>query len=137
MKNKIKVEKLKIIRNNKGDILKYVSIKNKNLKKFGEIYFTEIKKNKIKGWNFHKKNTCLITVPFGKVKFTFVNNFHKIKKYTLILGRKNYRMVVVPPRTYFKFTSISNISLVVNTMNFIHNDNETLKIPLNEINENL
>ena len=71
---KIKIIPLKISKNIKGDILKYLEKNNKYLKKFGEIYFTEIKKNKTKGWNFHKKNQCLITVPFGKVKFTFAKN---------------------------------------------------------------
>ena len=42
--NKIKKIKLKIANNSKGDILKYLTRKNKYLKKFGEVYFNEIKK---------------------------------------------------------------------------------------------
>ena len=56
----LKIFQNKIIKNSKGDILKFVSTKNVFFKRFGEIYFSEIKKNKTKGWNFHKKNTCLI-----------------------------------------------------------------------------
>ena len=67
--NKIKITPLKIYKNVKGDILKYINKKNKYLRAFGEIYFTEIKKNKTKGWNFHKKNQCLITVQLLKIKF--------------------------------------------------------------------
>ena len=61
--------KRKVIGNNKGDILKFLSRQDSFFKKFGEIYFTEIFKNKVKGWNYHKKNNCLLSVPYGKVQF--------------------------------------------------------------------
>ena len=127
--SKIKTIKLKISTNPKGDVLKYLTRKNKYFKKFGEVYFTEIKKNKVKGWNFHKKCWCLLTVPYGKVKFTFAENINSKKK-TIIIGKKNYYLIVVPPRIWFNFMSIKKISLVVNTLNHVHNKNETLKIPI-------
>ena len=127
--SKIRTIKLKISTNPKGDVLKYLTRKNKYFKKFGEVYFTEIKKNKIKGWNLHKKCWCLLAVPVGKVKFTFAKNINTKKK-TIIIGRKNYSIIVVPPRIWFNFISIKKISLVVNTLNEVHNKNETLKIPI-------
>ena len=127
--SKIKIIKLKISTNPKGDVLKYLTRKNKYFKKFGEVYFTEIKKNKVKGWNLHKKCWCLLAVPYGKVKFTFAENINSKKK-TIIIGKKNYSLIVVPPRIWFNFMSIKKISLVVNTLNQIHNKNETLKIPI-------
>ena len=127
--NKIKTIKLKISTNPKGDVLKYLTKKNKYFKKFGEVYFTEIKKNKFKGWNFHKKSWCLLAVPYGKVKFTFAENINSKKK-TIIIGKKNYSIIVLPPRIWFNFMSIKKISLVVNTLNHVHNKNETLKIPI-------
>ena len=127
--NKIKIIPLKIYKNVKGDILKYINKKNKYLRAFGEIYFTEIKKNKTKGWNFHKKNQCLITVPFGKVKFTFAKKVNSKKK-VITIGKKNHSMIIVPPGNWFKFKSLEKISLVVSTLDNIHNDNETLKLPV-------
>ncbi len=126
---KIKIVSLKILKNTRGDVLKYINKKNKYLNKFGEIYFTEIKKNKVKGWNFHKKNQCLITVPFGKVKFTFTKKMNSKKK-IIIIGRKKYSIIVVPPGNWFKFESLEKISLVVNTLDNVHNDNETLKLQI-------
>jgi len=127
--SKIKTIKLKISNNPKGDVLKYLTRKNKYFKKFGEVYFTEIKKNKVKGWNFHKKCWCLLAVPYGKVKFTFAENINGKKK-TIIIGKKNYSIIVVPPRIWFNFMTIKKIFLVVNTLNNVHNKNETLKIPI-------
>ena len=44
----IKVLKGKRIKNFKGDIIKFISKKDKLFKRFGEIYFSEIKKTKLK-----------------------------------------------------------------------------------------
>ena len=130
MLSKIKVYKLNKLKNLKGDVLKYLNKNNKYFKKFGEIYFTEIKEKQIKGWNFHKKCQCLITVPVGKVKFVFAEKISGRKK-VIIIGKKNHSIIVVPPRIWFSFASLEKISLVVNTINEIHDDKETLKIPIN------
>ena len=126
---KIKIIKLKIIKNSKGDILKYIDKDNKNFKKFGEIYFSEIKYKKKKGWNLHKKCHSLLSVPFGRVRFTFMDNLRKKKK-IITLGKKNYSLIVLPPKVWFSFTSLEKISLVANTINYKHNDKETLKLSL-------
>ena len=128
--SKIKIVKAKISPNKKGDLLKYINKDNKYLKKFGEVYFTEIKEKKIKGWNFHKKCHCLLAVPFGKVKFTFAETIDGKKK-IITIGKKNYSIIVVPPGIWFSFTSLTEISLIANTINKIHDKNETLKIPIN------
>ena len=84
----IKIIKLKVYKNFKGNLIKYLNNKNKNFKKFGEIYFTEIKKNHVKGWNYHKRLQCLIAVPFGEVVFTFKTNMKNKFKKKLIIGKK-------------------------------------------------
>ena len=129
--DQIKVIKLKIIKNSKGDLLKYLDRKNKYFKKFGETYFNEIKRNKIKGWNYHKKLYSFIAVPFGKVKFTFAEDIRKRKK-NIIIGKENYSLIIVPPGLWFKFESVAKFSLIVNTLNSIHQSSETLKIPIND-----
>ena len=49
---KNKIFKNKIIKNSKGNIVKYLSTKNKFFKKFGEIYFNKIRHRKKKGMDF-------------------------------------------------------------------------------------
>tara|TARA_A100001015_G_scaffold282297_1_gene346418 strand:- start:110 stop:541 length:432 start_codon:yes stop_codon:yes gene_type:complete len=121
----------KIFKNKKGDVLKYITKKDFFFKGFGEIYFSEILKNKTKGWNFHKRNTCLIMVPTGKVKFCFVDGRKKSKSYNIKvikrLSKKNLQVVVIPPGVWFSFTSITNKSLVVNMLDKPHKNTETIK----------
>ena len=127
----LKSFKNKIVKNRKGDIIKYLSRKDIYFKKFGEIYFTEIIKNKTKGWNYHKKNTCLISVPYGKVKFCFIDGRKKSKSFNkkvdILLSKKNHKIISIPPGVWFSFRSLSSLSLVANCLNNPHSDKETLK----------
>ena len=127
----LKVLKQKIVNNKKGDILKFLSKRDFFFKKFGETYFTEIKKNKIKGWNYHKKNRCIIAVPFGKVCFWFIDGRKKSPSYyneeKITIGKNNYKIILVPPKIWFSFKSFTKISIVANCIDRPHSDNETLK----------
>ena len=129
----IKLKKLKIINNPKGNIYKYISKKDSIFKKFGKVYFSEIFKGKIKGWNLHKNNTCIICVPSGKVKFVLSSNrkkyFFKEKKMKVILSKKKHIALIIPPNIWFSFTSITKTSLVANFLNNPHSKKEVLKKP--------
>ena len=127
----LKKIKIKVINNKKGDILKFISKRSNFFKSFGEIYFTEINYKQTKGWNLHKKNKCLLAVCYGKVIFNFIDgrkksrSFNKLEK--IILGKKNYGIIVVPSGIWFSFTTKNNISVIANFLNNPHSDNETLK----------
>lgn len=129
--NGLKKINQEVIKNKKGDILKFVSKKSFFLNKFGEIYFTEIVKNKVKGWNLHKKNRCILCVPQGKVEFFFIDGRKKSKTYhkevKIIVGRNNPFILIVPPKIWTSFKSLEKKSLVVNFMERPHSKNEALK----------
>ena len=122
----IKIFKGKLIKNKKGNIIKFTNKKYNFFEKFGEMYFSEIKINKTKGWNFHKKNTCLITVPFGKVKFITFNPINK-KMQTFVLSDKNNYIIKIPPNFWFSFSSLVKKSLIANILNNVHSQNEVRK----------
>jgi dTDP-4-dehydrorhamnose 3,5-epimerase len=132
IKNKIKIFKSKISHNKKGDIIKYLSKNDRFFKKFGEVYFTEIKKGKTKGWNYHKKYTCLLTVPFGKVEFIFIENDIGKKK-IITISKKNHSIICVPPKIWFCFKSLDKLSIVANVIDGVHNKKETIKLPIKEM----
>ena len=129
--NSIKIKNLEIIKNKKGDIIKFLKKKDNLFKGFGEIYFSEIYSKQKKGWNFHKKNTCLISVPFGNVSFKIFNPLKK-KMTSIVINKKNQKIIQIPPRNWFMFYSKAKKSLVVNLMNKPHLKSETIKS--NEVN---
>tara|TARA_Y100000591_G_scaffold324578_1_gene344207 strand:- start:868 stop:1281 length:414 start_codon:yes stop_codon:yes gene_type:complete len=122
----IKLSKGKTIKNKKGNIIKFINKRDKLFKKFGELYFSEIKIKKEKGWNYHKKNTCLINVPFGKVRFR-IYNVSKNKIQTILLSDKNNLILQIPPKNWFSFKSLTKKSLVANILDNVHQDKETDK----------
>jgi len=123
----IKIIKKEIIKNKKGNILKFINKKDLFFRGFGEIYFSQIKKNKTKGWNLHKKHTCLISVPYGKVSFSIYDfKFKKIIK--VDIGPHNNKIIQIPPGYWFSFKSIDKHSVVANLMNYTHVKKETKKI---------
>ena len=127
----LKTYKRKIIKNKKGDIIKYLSKKDNFYKKFGEVYFSEIRRNKVKGWNYHKKNNCLLVVPYGKVQFWFIDGRHnsrsRYKEKKITISKKYHRIISVPAKVWFSFKSLTSLSIVANCMENVHSNKETLK----------
>ena len=81
LKKNIYFKKLKKFNNPKGNVLMCYKEKILDQKiKIKEIYFTEIKYNKVKGWIKHNKISCNLIVPIGKVKFLFLSKKNKKKK---------------------------------------------------------
>ena len=130
--NGLKKINIRVIKNKKGDLIKYLSSRDIFFKKFGEIYFSEIKKGQIKGWNLHKRYKCHLAVISGSVTFNFVdsrkNSKTFVKKEKITLSKKNYAVLLVPPKIWFNFTTRDKVSLVANTLNYPHLDSETKKI---------
>ena len=127
MLKKIKKVPLRIIKNNAGDIIKYLEKKNKYFNKFGEVYFSKIKKGHIKGWNLHKKTYCLITVPYGTVNFVF-KDYKMINTRKIIISDISPSLLVIPPNIWFKFSTKKKYSIIVNLIDRLHSNSETKKI---------
>ena len=66
---KLKTLKGKIIFNSKGNIKKFLTKNSAEFNSFGECYFSEIKKNVIKGWKKNITTNQMISVIYGKLYF--------------------------------------------------------------------
>lgn len=118
----IKTFNTKVIKNKKGNLLKYISRKDRFYNGFGEIYFNEIKKNNKKGWTSHRKNNCLIKCLVGKVRFHFIDK--KERELKKILNSNQNKLLKIPPNIWFCFESLAKKSLVVNLIERPHEDKE-------------
>ena len=56
-KTKLKIIKLKNIKMEKGNLVKFIEKKSLNYKGFGEVYFSSAYSGVIKGWHLHQKQT--------------------------------------------------------------------------------
>ena len=125
--NKIKFYKKKVIMNPKGNIMKFINQSDKHYIRFGEIYFTWIKKDYLKGWKFHRKMHMNLTVPVGKIKCIFYDKKTN-KKIVFNLGEKKFGTLYVPPKIWFAFQNMDKKknSLLVNCSSIIHDKSETV-----------
>ena len=134
MLDQIKLHKLKNIKLQNGNVMHALKKSDKGFIKFGEIYFSWIKKNKIKAWKYHLKMNINFIVPVGEVQFVF-HDEKKNKFREIIIGKKNYSRVFVPPKIWFGFKNVSSSdSLVVNVASIEHNDNEVRTKKIKDIN---
>jgi dTDP-4-dehydrorhamnose 3,5-epimerase-like enzyme len=130
---KIKLIKLKTLKNKNGDVFRGYRSNEKESKNFGEVYFSRIKYKKIKAWKYHKKMRMALCVPYGKVKFVFCNL--KTNKFrNIVIGEKNYKKIIVPKKIWFGFIGKSKKeSLIVNMASIVHKADESLKMKLKKI----
>jgi len=131
--NKIKIQRLKIIKITAGNIMRILKKKNLTKGGFGEAYFSKIKFRSIKAWKYHKKMFLNLTVPVGKVKFVFYSE--KDNRFRVIeIGEKKYSRITVPPKIWFGFKGIGKSeSIILNITNIEHNPKEIIRRKKNQI----
>ena len=131
---KIKFFKKDIISNSKGNIMKYINKNDSHYIKFGEIYFTWVKKSNFKGWKFHKEMHMNLTVPWGNVKFSFYDKDSGTKKIFYFIEKK-FGTLYVPPKIWFAFENIDKKKdeFVVNFANIVHDKNESINKDFDKI----
>lgn len=108
---KLDVKKVKIIKNQKGNIFKLLSKESKQFVKFGEVYISEVKPNIFKGWKYSDKYTQLLTVIKGSIEFK-VKKRLSIKTKTISFPKSLY-ILKVPPKTYYCFKCKSKSTSIV------------------------
>ena len=109
----IKKKKIKIIKNLKGNIVKFADLNNLPFKKLGEIYFSEIKPKSFKGWKYHNLRNQYLTVVYGSVEFSFKKGLKdKIKRIIINIKKKQYALYI-PKKTYYNFRCLSKDKAII------------------------
>ena len=134
MKNKPKKNKkteiyfqnsFEIKKNPKGDVYKILSNKSKIYKGFGELYITNLKTGRSKGWNYHKRMTLHLFVIKGRVSFFFKKN-NKLMKKTLSENKNEF--LTIKPKVWIKMVNlIGEKSKIINFANLKYSQNEIIK----------
>ena len=122
-------KKLKIFEADSGSVFHGMKSTDKGYLKFGEVYFSSVKKNKIKAWKLHKKMTLNLIVPVGKVLFCFYDTRKDSKTYNRVfkieLSQNPYLRLTVPPKIWFGFKGASNgVNLICNVADIGHDPSE-------------
>ena len=132
--DKVTISNLKIISTEGGDILHALKKSESVFNGFGEAYFSQINFNKIKAWKRHKRMTCNLIVPYGKVRFVFFDNLEGNKN-IIDIGSENYCRITVLPGIWFGFKGLNSpSSLILNIADIPHEPNEIERKEIQAIN---
>ncbi|MFA6238865.1 MAG: dTDP-4-dehydrorhamnose 3,5-epimerase family protein [Bacteriovorax sp.] len=97
----VKVVDLKKIPDERGTIFHMLRSSDPHFSKFGEIYFSKIYRDAIKGWHTHQQLTLHYCVVMGMVKLVLIdtrpNSPTKGEVMELFIGEDNYKLVIIPP----------------------------------------
>lgn len=122
-----KIYRNKVFKTKIGKLIKFVNKDSKVFKKFGEVYFNDIKSSQKKNnWIMHKKFQCIILVISGNILFSI-----RDKKKTKNINLDNKVIIKIEPGTWFKFASKTKKALFVNLLDGIHDPNETIREKIN------
>ena len=137
----IQITPLKILKNPSGDVMRGIRSDENQFEGFGEVYFSKILSDKIKGWKYHKEMTMNLIVISGEVKFVLFddrkNSNTKSQFDEYILSCNKYSRLTIPPKVWIAFKGLSlGESIIMNFSNILHDDQEVVTKEINELSYN-
>lgn len=128
----VKLTPLKQIYHPKGDVFHAMKKSDDGFAGFGEVYFSTIHKDDIKGWKQHTQMTLNLVVVLGEIEFVV---YDEIKKefFSVRLSKDNYQRLSVSPKLWVAFRGIGESNMLLNLANLEHDPKEAINIDLSEI----
>src|SRR5438128_11175504 len=112
MINGVQVIPLKRIPDERGTIMHMMRATDTHFQQFGEIYFTTIYKDVIKGWHRHREMTLNYACVHGRVKLVIyderegsLTHGHLME---VFLGSDFHALAVIPPEVWSGFKGMSD-----------------------------
>jgi len=129
----VRITPLRQIPDERGKIMHMLRSDAPGFSGFGEIYFSCVYPNAIKGWHIHKKMVLNYAVPFGNIKFVLYDDRAgsptKGEVQEVFMGPDNYCLVTVPPMVWNGFKGIGNeMAIVANCASIAHDAEEIARL---------
>jgi dTDP-4-dehydrorhamnose 3,5-epimerase len=120
---------LKQIYDERGKIMQMLRCDDPHFEEFGEIYFSMVYPNVVKGWHKHSKMTLNYAVIVGVIKLVLFDGRNQSPSYgnllELFLGESNYSLIKIPPGVWNGFKGIgTKPALVANCATIPHDPEE-------------
>ena len=127
------IKPLRKIPDERGCIFHMLRDDDPHFERFGEIYFSTVYPQVVKGWHLHSRMTLNYAVLQGMIKLVLYDAREdsptrgELKE--LYLGEQNYSLVKIPPGIWNGFKGISNQpSLVANCTTVPHDPSEIARM---------
>ena len=127
--NGVEIKILKKIPDERGSIYHMLRVDDAIFSNFGEIYFSKVYPDVVKGWHIHKEMILNYAAIYGMIKLVLYDNREdsdtKGNLMEIFLGDDNFILVKVPPFVWNGFKGIGEkIALVANCASIPHHPDE-------------
>ncbi len=127
------IKPLRKISDERGCIMHLLKNTDDEYEKFGEIYFSTVYPQAIKGWHLHKVMTLNYAVVKGNIKLVLFdkrkNSPTKGEIQEIFMGDKNYCLVKIPPGIANGFKGIGiEEAIIANCATEPHTADEIVRI---------
>ena len=108
----VKVVPLRRIPDERGTVMHMLRSTDPHFSRFGEIYFSTVYKDVVKGWHRHREMTLNYACVFGRIKLVLYDERTdsptrgELKE--VFLGPDDYSLVVIPPGIWNGFKGMSD-----------------------------
>ena len=125
----VEIIPLKKICDERGKIMHMLRNDSPHFEKFGEIYFSTVYPEVIKGWHIHKKMTLNYAVVKGTIKLVLYDDRKDSKTkgelMEIFMGEGNYCLAKIPPMVWNGFKGVgTEEAIVANCSTIPHDPNE-------------
>lgn len=125
------IKPLRQIPDERGKIMHMLRVDDPHFEKFGEIYFSVVYPDVIKGWHLHTKMTLNYAVVSGMIKLVLYDAREesptKGELQELYIGEDNYALVRIPSGIYNGFKGIGVEPAIVANCSDIPHDLEEIQ----------
>ena len=116
----------------RGTIFHMLRRTDPHFREFGEIYFTSIYRDVVKGWHRHADMTLNYACPSGRVKVVLYDD----RKGSLtrgvfmerFIGPDDYSLIVIPPMVWNGMKGMTDVALVANCATHPHDPARTERL---------
>ena len=126
------VHPLRQIPDERGNIKHMLRADDPHFEQFGEIYFSTVYPDAIKGWHLHHRMTLNYTVIWGMIKLVLYDDRSdspsRGELQELFVGDANYVLVRIPPGVWNGFKGMgASPAIVANCATLPHDPNEIVR----------
>jgi dTDP-4-dehydrorhamnose 3,5-epimerase len=132
------IKPLKVIRDERGQVMHMMRADDGVFKCFGEVYFSVINPGVIKGWKRHLRKTQHFAVPRGDIRLVIYDDrLHSQTKdeiQEILVGEKDYKLIRIPPMVWYGFACEGkDPAMIVNCCDIAHDPAESEIVPLEDL----
>jgi dTDP-4-dehydrorhamnose 3,5-epimerase len=116
----------------RGTIFHMLRRTDPHYREFGEIYFTSIYRDVVKGWHRHADMTLNYACIWGRVKLVLYDDRHESPTRGVLmerfLGPDDYSLVVIPPLIWNGLKGMTDVAIVANCATHPHDPARTERL---------